>query len=87
MGTPPVPINPLDLENAIGVKRRNEVNILKLKRKGVIGIGVGLSDAEPGQMVIEVYVHKPTPGVRSLIPETMENVPIKIVETGLFIAH
>lgn len=87
MGTPPVPINPLDLENAIRVKRRNEVNILKLKRKGVIGIGVGLSDAEPGQMVIEVYVHKPAPGVRSLIPETMENVPIKIFETGLFVAH
>ncbi len=63
------------------------MNILKLKKRGIVGIGMGLSDTEPGQVVIEVYVHKPAIRVRPLIPETMENVPVKIVETGLFTAH
>jgi hypothetical protein len=87
MGAPPILVNLLDMENAIGVKRRNEVNVLKLKKEGVVGIGVGLSDTEPGRVVIEVYVHKPALMVKPLIPETMESVPVKIVETGLFTAH
>ena len=85
MGTPPTPVNLLDLENAIRVKRRNEANILR--KRGVVGAGVGLSETESGRMIIEVYVKKPAHTVRYLIPETMEDVPVRIVETGAFVAY
>jgi hypothetical protein len=73
------------VENAIRIKRLHEEDILK--RPGVVGMGVGLSDTEPGQTVIEVYVKKPAHAMKPAIPETMEDIPIKIVETGVFRAY
>jgi hypothetical protein len=82
----PTPLaSPLDMGNAIRVKRLHEVDILK--RPGVVGMGVGLSDTEPGRTVIEVYVKKPSHAMKPTIPETMEDIPIKIVETGVFRAY
>ncbi len=85
MTAPPTPALPLDMENAITVKRRNEADMLK--QTGVVGMGVGRSDTEPGRAVVEVYLKKPAHEVRHLIPETLEGIQIKLIETGPFIAH
>ena len=50
-------------------------------------MGVGLSDTEPGRTVIEVYVKKPVHTMKPMIPETMEDVQVKLVETGVFRAY
>jgi hypothetical protein len=77
-------VNPADMENVIKVKRRNEENILK---KGPHGIGVGISDTEQGRPIIEVYIKKPAHGMRYVIPEKIEDIPVKIVETDVFVAY
>jgi hypothetical protein len=67
------------------VKERNEEAILRIE--GVLGMGVGLSETVPDQVVIEVYVKKPAHEMRRVIPEVLEGVPVKIVETGEIIAY
>lgn len=75
----------IPLENAITVKRRNEADVLN--RTGVVGMGVGISDTEPRRPVIEVYLNKPAREVRHLLPEAIEGIPVKLVETGVFVAY
>ncbi len=75
----------IPLEDAITIKRRNEAGVLK--QKGVVGMGVGISETEPRQPVIEVYLKKPAREVRSLIPEAIEGIPVKLIETGVFVAY
>ena len=58
-----------------------------LKIRDVVGIGVGLSDTAPGQVVIEAYVKKPVPFMKKRIPEMLDGIPIKIVETGEIVAY
>ena len=73
------------LEDALRVKRRNEASIFR--ETGVVGIGVGISETEPGRVVIEVYLKRPAQEVRHLLPETVEGVPVRLVETGMFVAY
>ncbi len=73
------------LEDAITVKRRNEADVLK--RTGVVGMGVGISDTEPRRPVIEVYLKKPAHEVTPLLPETIEGIPVRLLETGVFVAY
>jgi hypothetical protein len=54
---------------------------------GVVGVGVGASDVTPGEAVIEVYVEQANRAVRSAIPARLEDVPVRIVETGDVIAR
>ncbi len=81
---PLVTVNRDDVDHAIQVKRRNEANILRMHRNGVHGIGVGYRG--PDQTVIEIYV-KNASVMKRLLPETMEDVPVKIVETNVFVAY
>jgi len=67
------------------VKERHEEAILRIE--GVVGIGIGLSDTEPGQVVIEVYTKRPVHEMKHLIPEALEGIPVKIVETGEIVAY
>jgi hypothetical protein len=73
-----------ELAAAKGVRKRNEEALFNVE--GVVGMGIGLSDTVPGKAVIEVYVKK-LARLRGIIPETLENIPVKIVETGEFIAY
>lgn len=73
------------IEAANRVKERNEEAILRIE--GVVGMGIGLSETVPGQVVIEVYVKRPRHEMRRVIPEVLEDVPVKIVETGEIIAY
>ncbi len=38
-----------------------------LRIEGVVGLGVGLSETIPGQVIIEVYVKRPVYEMRHLI--------------------
>ncbi|MFA4919954.1 MAG: hypothetical protein WC581_11990 [Thermodesulfovibrionales bacterium] len=66
------------------VKERHEESILDID--GVVGVGIGLSETVPGQVVIEVYTKKPTHQMSRVIPETLESIPVKMIETGEIIA-
>lgn len=78
-------VDRMELENAKEVKRRNREATLSIE--GVVGMGVGLSDSIPDKTVIEVYVKRPAHLLKGMIPEALENIPVKIVETGEFIAY
>lgn len=73
------------LEHARNVKARSEEALLTIE--GVVGVGIGLSDTVPGQVVIEVYVKRPVHEIRGRIPETLNGIPVKIVETGEIVAY
>ena len=66
------------------VKDRHEEAILKLE--GVVGIGVGLSETVPEEVVIEIYVKKSAQEMKHIIPGLLEDIPVKIVETGEIVA-
>ncbi len=74
------PIDPSSQAAATLAKERHEQAIMRIQ--GVVGIGVGASDVAPGDAVVEVYVEKATPAVRAAIPAHLDNVPVKVVETG-----
>lgn len=53
---------------------------------GVVGHGVGLSDTDPEDVVIEVYVEAAADQVRRQIPAALEGIPVRIVPTGQIVA-
>jgi hypothetical protein len=67
------------------VKERYEEDILNIE--GVVGIGIGLSETVPGEVVIEVYIEKPLYEMTQTIPDKLEGIPVKIVETGEIVAY
>ena len=68
---------PEELATATKVRKRIEGALFNVE--GVVGMGIGLSDTVSGKAVIEVYVKK-LAHLRGIIPETLENIPVKIVE-------
>ena len=48
---------------------------------------MGASDVTPGETVIEVYVEQANRSVRSAIPARLEDVSVRIVETGEVVAR
>jgi len=66
------------------VKERHEETILTID--GVVGAGVGISETEPEEVLIEIYVKKPAKEMKHVIPEILEDIPVKIVETGEIVA-
>lgn len=74
------PVNPASQAAAEHAKDRNEHALLAIQ--GVVGVGVGLSETVAGEAVVEVYVEKSTPAVRSAVPGQVDGVSVKLVETG-----
>ena len=74
------PVTPASQEAASRAKEGHEQALLAIP--GVVGVGVGASETVAGEAVVEVYVEKATADVRSSIPSRVDNVPVKIVETG-----
>ncbi len=74
------PIDPASQAAATQAKERHEQAVMRIE--GVVGLGVGASDVAPGEAVVEVYVKQATPAVRAAIPAQLDNVPVKVVETG-----
>jgi hypothetical protein len=78
--SPSGPIHPASQAAAEHAKERNERALLAIQ--GVVGVGVGVSETVAGEAVVEVYVEKSTPAVRSAVPGQVDGVPVKVVETG-----
>ncbi len=81
----PPQANQRAIEAASRVKERNEEAILSIE--DAVGTGIGLSETVPGQVVMEVYVKRPVHEMRRVIPEVLEDIPVKIIETGEIIAY
>jgi len=65
---------PDDLDAAIAAKRNAEGALLTIK--GVTGVGVG------GRSVIHIYVEKGTAELRRLLPQQLDGIAVRIIETG-----
>jgi len=68
------------IEHAIRVKKRHEQKIFQTD--GVVGTGVGLSEA--GQPVIEIYLTDKQAKAQARIPAALDNVPVRVGVTGRF---
>ena len=62
--------------------RRNDL----MSRPSVIGVGVGQSESNLDEAVIIVYVDRTT-GVRPTLPNTINGIPVRRVETDPFVAY
>jgi len=66
------------------IQARNESRILAIP--GVTGIGIGLG-ADGKTMGLVVFGEKVTNTLRAAVPATVEGVPVRLVESGLFEAY
>jgi len=76
----PPQVNPAAVDAARRVKERHEARLLA--NPGVVGVGVGRSEKVIGQAAIEIYVKQATSSLRQVLPDSLEGVEVKIVETG-----
>lgn len=74
---------PFGLEVASAVKSRHEDRLFDIP--GVVGTGISVDDA--GNPVIEIYIEQATRAAGRPIPQALEGVPVRVVETGRFIAY
>ncbi|MHC4639279.1 MAG: Nal1-like putative serine protease [Planctomycetota bacterium] len=74
---------PFGLEIASKVKARHEERLLGIH--GVVGTGLSYDDV--GQAVIETYLERLVPETMRQVPDNIEGIPVRIVETGLFLAR
>ncbi|GIW41565.1 MAG: hypothetical protein KatS3mg076_2142 [Candidatus Binatia bacterium] len=68
---------------AAAVKARHEQELLDLP--GVVGAGLGLDRS--GRPTIEVYLARATSPARAALPRSLEGIPVRAVETGVFYAR
>ena len=80
----PPQANERAVEMASRVKDRHEDSILNIE--GVVGLGIGVSETAPEEAVIEVYTKKPPHEMNRVIPDVVEGISLRIVETGEILA-
>lgn len=71
------------LEHARNVKARHADALLELE--DVVGHGISRND--DGETIIEVYLANENANARARIPARLENVPVRVVVTGAFMAY
>jgi hypothetical protein len=76
----PGKVNPAAIDAVKKVKERHEAKLLATP--GVVGVGIGHSERIQGQAAIEIYVKQATRSLRQALPDSLDGVEIKIVETG-----
>jgi hypothetical protein len=81
----PSKANEKAIENAKKVKEFHEKSIFS--NDGVIGVGIGVSENAPENVVIKVYTKKKVNEMKGVIPESLDNIPIEIVETDEIVAR
>jgi hypothetical protein len=83
-GKPPrVKNRSAEFRDAIAAKRRNRGKMFAMNE--VVGMGVG--KGADGRPVIEIYLKNDHARTRARIPDHLENVPVKVVVTGAFVAY
>jgi len=71
------------LRDAIRVKNEHARDLIS--RRGVIGVGVGVSDVNPTEPVIVIYVDHAVPD-RARLPEQLQGFRVRVEETDAFVA-
>lgn len=95
--TPAAMIFEADLQNqAASLPVDNRITLLKkiqarhqarfLAVQGVRGVGIGL-DESGSEPVLVVFGEKITPALRRAIPKSVEGSPVRLIESGVFVAH
>jgi len=51
-----------------------------------IGTGIGVNDGS-GHPSLEVYVKKLTPEMQAAAPKDVDGIPVKLIESGEFVAY
>lgn len=70
---------------ASAIKSATENQILRIP--GVVGIGIGQQTGDPTQAAVDIFVEEDTPGLRAMLPTSMDGLPVQIVQTGTFVAR
>jgi hypothetical protein len=76
----PSSVNPAAVDAVRKAKIRHEAQLMSVP--GVVGVGIGQSEKLPGQAAIEVYVKEPATAMRSQLPNSLDGIEVKIIETG-----
>jgi hypothetical protein len=79
--------NPVTLQQVEALKTvqaRHENSVFAIP--GVVGLGIGLNEDGQGLAFI-VYVEKMTDTVQTQLPYTIEGVPVRVIESGIFKAY
>lgn len=80
-----MPILPEQASNrALAVLETHRANIMVTP--GVMGAGIGASGRADGEAAIVIYVNKDAPQ-KPFIPDTLDGIPVMVVETDLFVAR
>jgi hypothetical protein len=69
---------------AAAIRDRHESQLMSIP--GAVGTAIGAGD-QSGQPTIEVYVDKMTPQAQAAASQEVEGTPVKVIETGGFVAY
>jgi hypothetical protein len=72
------------VDSATSVRDRHEDALMSIP--GAVGTAIGASD-QPGHPAIVVYLKKMTPEAQAAAPKTVEGMPVKLIESGEFVAY
>ena len=72
------------VESAKAIRDRHEDALMRVP--GAVGTGIAAGD-QAGQPTIELYVKKITPETEAAASQDVEGTPVKLVETGEFVAY
>ena len=66
------------------IQARHQAGLLAVK--GVRGVGIGLDDSGTKHALV-VFGEKITAALRRAVPRTIEGVPVRLIESGVLVAH
>ena len=66
------------------IQARNEESIMGIP--GVVGIGIGLTE-DGENLAFIIYVEKLNSTIKAHVPDRIENVPVRLIESGKFRAY
>jgi len=72
------------VEELKAVQARHEDGVMNIP--GVVGIGIGLTD-DGKDLAFIVYVERLTSAMKANVPDSIENVPVRLIESGVFKAY
>lgn len=78
-------VDPVVIDAVKRVKQRHENRLLAIPE--VVGLGVGHSEKVPGRAALEIYVKRHTESLRLALPNSLDGVEVKVVETGEIVAY